>query len=141
MAQLKKKHLRRRNQLQPNQVISFNIGDDLFKKDFAIYIGNMGSVKKKLTRTYPGVDWSTTFEEGYAGLVTQIKDMETAGTIYVVWLESVNYDTLVHECFHVIYDALKVDGITLSEPTNEVFAYYLGWLFKQIRTNISRRGF
>lgn len=40
---------------------------------------------------------------------------------------------LLHECFHLSYKILSTAGIELSDETEEVYAYYQQYIFKQIK--------
>jgi hypothetical protein len=136
-----KRKTQRKRELKPTEVIHFEIEDDVFKKHFDVYIGNRAKVIKMFEKRYPPLKGCDTFEPGYAGLCVQLRTTDDEGATFVLWMDSLNYEVIVHELFHAVYDALKIDGIRLTDDTNECFAYYLGFLFKKVREGISKAGF
>lgn len=40
--------------------------------------------------------------------------------------------TVSHECFHVVSHVLRKAGVILTEESEEVYAYYLGWLMDKV---------
>lgn len=51
----------------------------------------------------------------------------------VIWFHSKkDISTICHECFHAAYHLLTHCGIPLKEDTEEVYAYYQGYLVKEV---------
>jgi hypothetical protein len=44
--------------------------------------------------------------------------------------------TLAHECFHAVNYTLDYRGFTLSDSSEEAYAYYLSWLYEECMTRI-----
>jgi len=53
--------------------------------------------------------------------------------IGVIWLRNRNLSVLVHECFHAVHWILLDRGLILSDASEEVYAYFLGSLVKELR--------
>lgn len=51
----------------------------------------------------------------------------------VIWLRNHNFGLLVHECFHAIHWSLTDKGITLTDSSEEVYAYLLQSLVKELK--------
>ena len=50
-----------------------------------------------------------------------------------VWIkDKKDIETVAHEAFHATYHVLTHTGVILKEESEEIFAYYLGWLVKEI---------
>lgn len=130
-----------------NNCFDFIIKDGIFKKNFHVFIGNRKNIvdyfdKLNLYKPLKGADM---FPENYAGLYSSLQEVDESGQgpskISLIWIDSIDYGDLVHECFHAIADSLKIDGISLSSETEEVFSYYLSFLFSSIEHEIKKRGF
>lgn len=48
------------------------------------------------------------------------------------------YSVLAHELVHAVYHTLRDVGITISDHTEEVFAYYYGYLFERITSELNK---
>lgn len=47
------------------------------------------------------------------------------------WPEKISdYGTLVHELFHIVDVSLRGKGITLSDDSDEAYAYFMGWIYQ-----------
>ena len=51
----------------------------------------------------------------------------------VIWLSNRNFEVLVHECFHAVHWCLTDIGITLTDASDEVYAYFLQSLVKELK--------
>lgn len=40
--------------------------------------------------------------------------------------------TIAHECFHATYHIMEHIDVPLNDSTEEMFAYYLGWLIGEV---------
>lgn len=53
--------------------------------------------------------------------------------LMLFWAPKERVDLVAHECMHVVVTVLKdMKGIPLTESTEEVYAYLIGFLFKEI---------
>lgn len=51
----------------------------------------------------------------------------------VIWIPNHNFEPLVHECLHAIHWILLDKGITLTDASEEIYAYFLQSLIKELR--------
>lgn len=54
--------------------------------------------------------------------------------IYCLWFDSKDppSQNIAHEAFHISYRVMKKAGLTLSEESEEAFAYHLTWLIDEV---------
>lgn len=52
--------------------------------------------------------------------------------ICVLWAKNGEQDLIVHEIMHAVSFVLREKGISLSDETDEIFAYLMQFLFKEI---------
>ena len=50
---------------------------------------------------------------------------------YILWLEGKNPFTFIHELMHVTHKAMQIVGIRLSDSTEEIYAYYIEFLYEE----------
>lgn len=72
---------------------------------------------------------------------TTVKDMtdgemavytQDKGTVITIWTKNKNPDILAHEIFHAVSYSLRHKGLPLSDDTEEVYAYLIQFLMKEI---------
>lgn len=65
---------------------------------------------------------------------TYYKGLPNGGeqTIYLLWMESANVSTLIHECLHLVKRILTDRGIPYNETNDELMAYYQDYWFGTI---------
>ena len=51
---------------------------------------------------------------------------------------SIDNATFVHEIFHLAKSRLEYKGITLSDDSEEAFAYYLDWLVRTLGPEVQK---
>ena len=54
------------------------------------------------------------------------------GTKVLIWAHKNKIDIIAHECFHAVFQELKVRGISLSMDSDELYCYMLQLLIKSI---------
>jgi len=54
------------------------------------------------------------------------------GYMTFIWTKKKNISTLTHEVFHAVYETLSTRGIPLTESTEEVYAYLLQMIIREI---------
>lgn len=60
---------------------------------------------------------------------------ENHPSLALVWSSDKDIN-LTHELFHACAWTLRTRGLTLSQESEEAYAYYLTYLFRQVRENI-----
>lgn len=50
----------------------------------------------------------------------------------IILSKNADIDTVAHECFHAVMRVIQVKGVVYCEESEEVFAYVLGWLTKEV---------
>lgn len=53
--------------------------------------------------------------------------------ISVIWLRNHKFEVLVHECFHAVHWNLQNKGMTLTDSSEEVYAYLLEFLVREMK--------
>lgn len=112
-------------------------------------------IRDDFWRVFIHVSYKETFEKAYKyakkkGLelsFDEFKDYYETSAGFVIWcdeqnvmivlcsdssIESAQAGIITHECFHAVSAILRKRGIKLTEESEEVYAYYLEWLFKRI---------
>jgi len=88
------------------------------RKDYA------SLVKKKFRRMAPERS------DSYGTFETYKRNGKWVG---VIWLRSRRFDVLVHECFHAVHWNLFDKGLTLTDSSEETYAYLLQSLVKELK--------
>lgn len=109
---------------------------DMFYRDILIVFGNEEQTRETLHKYYDedeldGILIDATFDgKGWTKYTSKFNS-------YIVWLpdnpktaEEVGF--LVHELFHATYAVMCNVGINLSEDSEEVFAYTIGFLTEKV---------
>lgn len=130
----------RKKSLRPNKVVDFIIEDDIFNKLLHVFVGKYEDVVKYFNKKkyYPPLLGENVFQKNYGGLFIQLEapDNDTAN---ILWLSEYREGYLSHECMHATHTFLKQNDIKLSDETQEVYAYYMGFLTKSIRKELNKR--
>lgn len=120
--------------------------DYIYRVNFALVLGAPVGVPKRLARVLPadiaaeasGPDGRMNGEglAGKGGRACLIRDTPS-GDVAVFWFASTS-DTAViaHEALHAVYWILKRKGLTLDEPSEEAYTYYLEWLVREIQNRM-----
>ena len=58
------------------------------------------------------------------------------GTLVLIWANKNKVDIIAHECFHAVFQELKVRGVSLSLDSDELYCYMLQLLVKSITENL-----
>lgn len=103
-----------------------HIFDPIFMINFYAVVGASEKQAKTIFKKI-GIDLDT---RGSAGrfLSTRLNGNETG----IIWSQDKGV-YLVHECLHAAVWALDIRGINITEDSDEVLAYYQGWLLRELR--------
>ena len=111
---------------------------DLRKMEFAI----SGSPYTDSIYIYINPDTQEVVEHLQASYGLEITEEEifeasgysfSQGGLFVIWLNDYkNIPTLSHEVFHTTVELLRRSGLTLSEDSEEAYAYQIAYITKQI---------
>lgn len=82
-----------------------------------------------------------TFDEGYVGEWTGAKTLfisKAQGCAVVLWFpawwsgkDATHLSVLAHESFHAAEFTLRERGMTLTDASDEAYAYYIAWMFRE----------
>lgn len=82
-----------------------------------------------------------TFDEGYVGEWTGAKTLfisKPRGCAIVLWFpvwwsrtDATHLSVLAHESFHAAEFVLRERGMTLTDASDEAYAYYIAWMFRE----------
>lgn len=102
-----------------------------------VYIG--GTAKdaiEQIGKDYPGGE--PTLEDAW-GFTYRLKGETDKDGVSVLWWngESVNY--LVHELFHLTKQIMDRAGVTLTNESEEAWAYLFGFLYESVTTIPAQR--
>lgn len=97
-------------------------------------------LKKTILKKYDWTDFNETREHlhnllnnnGYTAVTVPL-ERDDGQQIYLIWLDmnKAGKGTLIHELSHAASAWLRYIGIQHTEETEEVYAYYLGYLTEQ----------
>jgi hypothetical protein len=115
--------------------LNFEFTDLVFNRYYDIYIGDKDICRKIINRKYPG-DSSQLFNKDG---VSAVFHFDGGSDISVIWISFLEDDIIAHECLHATSSVLQEAGLKHTEETEEVYAYYLGFLVRKINENIEKR--
>ena len=101
----------------------YKINDPIYKAQLTLIIGDYDKTVKYLKKC--DVDLSEFGDE------TRGKFYYDKG-ISKIYLERLDLFTLIHELYHFVIFALSSRHIPINEDNDEVCAYYMEFMFKQI---------
>lgn len=114
---------------------TFHVNISPFDIDLLVHYGpGINKMIKQHNKIYkPKIE----LERDAAVGLTVISDTKK-GPAYCLFLDSNNYDdsVLVHECFHIIYQTADYAGITLTDSSEEYYAYAMQKLFSKIKKKL-----
>lgn len=69
------------------------------------------------------------------------RTLSTGGHQHVVWFKYYpekiyDYGTIVHELFHVVDVTLRYKGVTLSDDSDESYAYFMQWIYMEFLSKL-----
>jgi hypothetical protein len=105
------------------------IWESIFRQAFWVYRGIPKDEFKKSVKHY--LDLITNIDDKIAGMTVKIQGRKGVNII-IIWVESNSIPLLSHEVFHGVYKCLSDVGITLTEQTEEVYAYFIEKLLTDI---------
>jgi hypothetical protein len=69
----------------------------------------------------------------------EVYERENGRQVGVIWLcETGGRDLLVHEVFHVAHFVLDQKGLSLTNDSEEAYAYLIQWMFEKIEAVLFR---
>lgn len=105
------------------------IKDSVFNASFWLCVGSIGqftAFAKKTTSDKEAIDILSNGKRGGDAFYLKCDDR-----VHFLWLPSNNMLVLAHELIHHVSYSLGIRGVELSDDTEEVFAYYYGFVFKE----------
>ena len=117
------------------------IYDELFENNFYVSVGVSREELKEQIISHTKQDnlnWDEVLpSERTSGRTIMVEPNSSLGKelkVFVwIWIEDdKRLDILAHEIFHAVSFALRVRGVEFCEATDELFAYYIGFLTKKI---------
>jgi hypothetical protein len=60
------------------------------------------------------------------------------GIGYIFINPDTSNDTIAHECFHMVFQIMDYIGSSLSEESNEIYAYHLGHIVKEVDITVKQ---
>lgn len=118
-----------------SKITNFSIQDKMYNRSFDVYIGNREECSKKILKRYKLTlnEDEQLFESDGCSLVLKSDDCNYHN---IIWLSFIDIELLVHECFHAISAVLNAAGIKHTEETEETYAYYVGFLVREIMNKL-----
>jgi hypothetical protein len=111
------------------KLLNFEISDNIFNRLYDIYIGDKDLVIKKLRKVY-GIlpEELNVFNTGLSAVYRR----DNAPDISFIWMIEFDTELVVHESLHAIINTLETAGVKFSRETEEIYAYYQGFLSREI---------
>lgn len=96
-------------------------------------VGDYEYYKKVLKRKY---HIECNEQKYFGGETSLVTDEEKGEAVVVIWLPEIsftinNYDSIVHELSHAVWNILSCTGVKIGPENNEPFAYLLGDVFSK----------
>jgi hypothetical protein len=72
----------------------------------------------------------------FGGETSLVTDEENGEAVVVIWIPEIsftvnNYDSIVHELSHAVWNILSCTGVKIGPENNEPFAYLLAYVFSK----------
>lgn len=104
----------------------WRFGDPLYDVQIVLLHGPWKSALSWMNKTFSGVS-----ESEVGSLVLWFPAwFDTTSAYYL--------SVLAHESFHAAEFVLRARGFTLSDATDEAYAYYIAWMFRECHMRLSR---
>lgn len=137
---LKSKRIPIKTLKQPNWC-NFQVTDNIYNRIVDVYIGDRKKTISCINKKYDLKESIKKSITTVSGGVTILLKSEDDNEYYIVWLEQVVDEYIAHECFHLVYMIMNALSITLQESNQESWAYYIGFLVKEINKQAIEKGF
>lgn len=114
---------------------SFSLYDEVYNVDILVCVGidfKKAQVMwhKKARITDAKIESDVDMRGGYFGMFPDHRNC-------LLWFRPRPAGWIVaHECFHATSFILRESGLVLTNDSEEAFAYYLGWLVRQIGNKV-----
>jgi hypothetical protein len=131
------KKLQKKKQPKKLKSYSFSIKDEIFNVSLFIYIGERKETEKLITKKHK-IDPPLLLSEEYAGCSMELK-ADDGSHIFLIWVLNEDAEFLVHESFHSVCRILENRELKLNTETEELYAYYLGYIIKNIQQHLEKR--
>jgi len=103
----------------------------IFRDEVFLFIGDIDKAKKFCK----GLEISP----NHTGKCSEIQDKETKVEGFLVWIdEPKNYNTMVHECLHLVSYIFKMHNIPFNETNDEIIAYYQNYWVRKFWNKMSK---
>ncbi|MFH1327379.1 MAG: hypothetical protein ABIH76_00780 [Candidatus Bathyarchaeota archaeon] len=102
------------------------ITDPVFRENFWFCVGDIDEFIK-FVKTKCDYEVEKINSDGK----TVIAFDENADEFHFLWLEKNNPSVLIHELSHICFESLVGSGINHTIETDEVYAYYLAWMYEE----------
>lgn len=114
--------------------ICFKVKDTVFERDIYCVVGDAVVTLPYLKKRFGISDIGD--DEG--GSVWHTED-----NTFVLWIEDTGpspsaIGTRAHEVFHIVKSALDYIGVSLSDESEEVYAYYIGSIMTQLEKFVQK---
>ena len=130
------KKILKQKQTKP-KFLNFQITDNIYQKEIDIYVGDRVRseqiIRKKYNLTSKDEIFPVTWGGGTLFLETPDGDMA-----FIIWFSCPISSYIAHECMHATYYILHGLGLDLTDNTQEAYAYYMGFLCKEIYSHITK---
>lgn len=79
--------------------------------------------------------------KGIDGLVWPLEEAESGATFCAFYIDKqrANAGIVLHECVHIVHEALEDRGVPISHENTEVMAYHIEHLFNEIVEELKER--
>jgi hypothetical protein len=106
-----------------------HVYDKTFMVNFYISYGVCEHIYQKAVKGILQCEPQVDLKDGNMSIYDNKKN---GSQIYWIWTKYKDVSCLVHECFHAIHFLLKDKGIKLSHDSDEIYAYMLQMLVKEV---------
>ena len=133
---------KKQSKLKRSNIIDIPIYDSMFHRFIHVFVGEQGDSYNKIKNIYKTGDWIGNIIRGKefkdyffdsSGCTMSLMDSSSEKeSIIIVWVNTVDDDSLVHELSHVSAIILFNAGINHDIENQETFAYFIGNLYKEV---------
>jgi hypothetical protein len=123
------------NKKLPKGTILF--GDPIYCQDYLIVVSPTHAKFRKIVKEIINYDIEKDEEDNTAGSFFGISNPKL-GDLGILWTKN-RQSVLVHEIFHLVAWTLRRRDICLdSESSEEAYAYYFGYIYREIKDRLNR---
>lgn len=119
----------------------WRFGDPLYDVQIVLLHGPWKSALSWMNKTFSGVSESEVGTGTGAKTIWMEREVGSLVLWFPAWFDTTSayyLSVLAHESFHAAEFVLRARGFTLSDATDEAYAYYIAWMFRECHMRLSR---